>query len=107
MADFFAEIGNIFNDIIQNVLDFLWDMFLILIHMLFGWINVPPFPVELQESINSFLDLIFENLSLLGFFVRSETLNIVIPLVAFIFSFKYIYKLVMWIVRKIPFVNIN
>jgi len=107
MADFFAEIGDFFNDIIQTVLNFLWELLFTLIKLLFGWINVPAFPEDLQNSINSFLDLIFNNLDFLGFFVRPLTLQIVIPLLIFLFNFKYIYKLSMWIIRKIPFLSMK
>lgn len=107
MADFFAEIGNFFNDIFQNILNFLWDLLFMLVDLLFGWINIPPFPPELQNNINSFLDLIFDNLDFLGFFVRPTTLSIVIPLLLFLFNFKYIYKFSMWIIRKIPFLSMK
>ena len=107
MADFFAEIGNFFNDIFQNLLNFLWDLLFILIDLLFGWINIPAFPEELKISINNFLDIIFNNLGFLGFFIRPKTLQIVIPLLIFLFNFKYIYKLTMWLIRKIPFLSMK
>lgn len=107
MADFFEQIGNFFNDIFTNLLNFLWDLLFMLIQILFGWINIPPFPEDLKNSINSFFDLIFNNLTFLGFFVRPTTLKIVIPLIIFIFNFKYIYKLSMWIIKKIPFINMK
>lgn len=107
MADFFSEIGNFFNDIFQNLLNFLWDLLFILVELLFGWINVPSFPEELKNNINKFLDLIFNNLDFLGFFIRPQTLKIVIPLIIFLFNFKYIYKLSMWIIKKIPFLSMK
>lgn len=103
MAEFFDQIGLFFNDIFENILNFLWDLLFILVDLLFGWINVPAFPDNLKSSINSFLDLIFSNLDLLGFFISPTVLKIVIPLLIFLFNFKYIYKLTMWIIRKIPF----
>lgn len=107
MADFFAEIGNFFSDLATNILEFLWDLFETLIHLLFGWINIPAFPQSLEDSVNNFLDLIFENLNLLDFFIRFETLRIIIPLFLFMINFKYIYKLVMWLIRKIPFLGME
>lgn len=103
MSEFFDQIGSFFNDIFQNILNFLWDFLYMLMQLLFGWINIPPFPEELKNNINSFLDLIFDNLTFLGFFVRPQTLNIVIPLLIFLVNFKYIYKLTMWLIKKIPF----
>lgn len=107
MADFLNTIGGFFMQIIDNLLNFLFDFLFIIIQLLFGWIQVPPLPAEIKLSVNSFLDLIFNNLSLFGFFVRPGTLRIIIPLSIFLFSFKYIYKLTMWIIKKIPFLNIK
>jgi len=92
-----------FSDIINNLLDFLY----FLLDFLFGWIHIPSMPNELITSINNFLDLVFENLSLLGFFIRPLTFKILIPLIIFVLSFKYIYKVLMWFIRKIPFINIK
>lgn len=63
---------------------------------------LPEFPATLVSSIDSFFSLIFDNLSLLGFFVRIETLHIIIPLFIVVYNFEHIYKFIMWIVRKIP-----
>lgn len=107
ISSFFSSIGDFFNDIFTNLLNFLWDFLFLLLDLLFGWINIPPFPDTLKNSINSFLDLIFNNLTFLGFFVRPATLKIIIPLAIFMFNFKYIYKLTMWIIKKIPFLNMK
>lgn len=107
ISNFFNSIGNFFNDLFSNILNFLWDLLFILVDLLFGWINVPAFPENLKSSINSFLDLIFNNLDFLGFFISPTVLKIVIPLLIFLFNFKYIYKLTMWIIRKIPFLSMK
>lgn len=92
-----------FSDIINSLLNFLY----FLLDFLFGWINIPQMPTELVNNINTFLNLIFNNLSLLGFFIRPTTFKILIPLIIFAFNFKYIYKVIMWFIRKIPFINIK
>ena len=92
-----------FNDIINNLLNFLY----FIMDFLFGWINIPQMPNELINSINTFIDLIFDNLTLLGFFIRPITLKILIPLIIFVFNFKYIYKVVIWLIHKIPFISLN
>lgn len=92
-----------FSDIINNLLNFLY----FLMDFLFGWINIPQMPDELVNSINTFLNLIFDNLSLLGFFIRPITLKILIPLIIFVLNFKYIYKVVIWLIHKIPFIGLG
>lgn len=111
MADtilsFLDAIGGFFSSIISNLLNFVFEFLFILVQLLFGWINIPQFPDTLKNSINSFLDLIFNNLSLLGFFIRPDTLKLTIPLFIIVFNFKYVYKLTMWIIRKLPFLRIS
>ena len=92
-----------FNDIINNLLNFLY----FIMDFLFGWINLPQMPQSLINSINNFIDLIFENLSLLSFFIRPNTLRILIPLVIFLIGFKYGYKIVIWLIHKIPFIGLD
>lgn len=68
---------------------------------------LPEFPEDLVTSMDSFFFLIFDNLSLLGFFVRLDTVKILIPLVIVVMNFEDIYAFVMWILRKIPFIGVE
>lgn len=89
------------------ILEALLNLIQLLLNVVFGWINIPQFPSELTSSVDSFLDLIFENLSLLGFFIRPITLTVAIPLLIILLNFDKIYKLAMYIIRKIPFLGIK
>lgn len=100
MSDF---LNGSFSDITNNLLNFLYY----LLDFLFGWINIPQIPDNILNSIDSFLNLIFDNLSLLGFFIRPTTLKIIIPLCIAAFTFKYVYKVIIFVIKKIPFLNIN
>lgn len=91
------------NEIINTLLNGLYYI----LDFLFSWINIPQVPETIINSINTFLDLIFDNLSLLGFFVRPITLKILVPLIIFAVNFKYIYKIVMWFLHKLPFLDIK
>ncbi len=73
-----------------------------LLFIAFGWINIPALPTEITTNLNSFLDLIFNNLTLLGFFIRPITLTITIPVLIIVLNFDNIYKFTMWIIRKLP-----
>lgn len=78
-----------------------------LLFAVFSWINLPAFPETLTNSIDTFLNLIFDNLTLLGFFIRPTTLIVSIPLLIILLNFEDVYKLTMWILRKIPFLGIK
>lgn len=73
----------------------------------FGWINLPAFPNELSVNIDTFLSYIFNNLTILGFFIRPLTLTLFIPTLIIVLNFDHIYKFTMWILRKIPFLGVK
>lgn len=100
MSDF---LNGSFSDITNSLLNFLYY----LLDFLFGWISIPQIPDDILNSIDSFMNLIFDNLSLLGFFIRPTTLKIIIPLCIAAISFKYVYKVIIFVIKKIPFLNIN
>lgn len=89
------------------IIEVLLNIIKTLLFTVFGWINIPAFPEELTGSIDTFLDLIFDNITLLGFFIRPLTLTITIPVLIILINFEDIYKLTMWILKKIPFLNIK
>lgn len=89
------------------ILEAILNLFKGLLFICFSWINIPNFPTELTNNIDAFLDLIFNNLTLLGFFVRPITLQIAIPILIVLLNFDNLYKLTMWILRKIPMLGIK
>lgn len=89
------------------ILEALLNIIKVLLQVVFGWINIPGFPEELTNSINTFLELIFGNLSLLGFFIRPITLTVGIPVLIILINFEQVYKLTMWILKKVPFLGVE
>lgn len=89
------------------IITVILNLLKVLLFNCFGWINLPNLPVEIMDNINTFLDLIFNNLTLLGFFIRPTTLKLVIPILIIVLNFDNIYKFTMWILRKIPMLGIK
>lgn len=89
------------------IIEALLNLIFGLLKLVFGWLELPAFPEALTSSINQFFDLIFQNLTLLGFFIRPSTITICVPVLILIINFERIYKFTMWLLRKIPFINIQ
>lgn len=64
--------------------------------------DIPSFPETIMNSLNTVFDTIFNNLDLLGLFVRIDTIKTLVPLLIVAINFEHIYHFTMWIVRKIP-----
>lgn len=69
--------------------------------------NLPSVPDKIYNSVNGFINLIFSYCGLLGVFVDLDLIKTLIPLLIIVINFEYIYRLVLWVIRKIPFLNIN
>lgn len=84
------------------IVELLLDLIGLCIRLVFSFINLPDFPESLANSINTYMDLIFNNISFLGFFVRPSTLSIIATTAITIFTFHKLYKMAVWIWNKLP-----
>ena len=73
----------------------------------FSWLNLPNFPEEIEQSVETYMDLIFSNLDFLSFFIRPDTAKFIIISTIAIYTFKIGYDVTMWVLRKIPVLNIS
>ena len=79
-----------------------------LLTIIFGLLpDIPNFDSGVLNSLNGFINLIFDNLDLLGFFIDIELVSALIPWLVIILNFEHIYDFIMWIIRKIPILNIS
>lgn len=69
--------------------------------------DLPQLPESILNGLNNFLDLIFNNSGLLGLFIPIPTIKVVVPLVLLIINFDKIYKLTLWVLNKIPIIDID
>lgn len=79
-----------------------------LVSLVFGILpNLPDLPQSAYNSINSFLDLIFNYAGLIDVFIPLQHIKILVPLIIIVVNFEHIYNLVMWVLKKIPALNIK
>lgn len=90
------------------IITFLLNSITSLEHFIFNLLpNIPEMPSSISDSIDGLLDMIFSNASIIGFFVSLPLIKILIPLIIVITNFEYIYRVVKWVIEKIPFLNIK
>ena len=63
---------------------------------------MPGAPEGAVTAIATYFNLIFDNLSFLGFFVNVSTLKNVAGIAILVFTFSKLYKLTLWIYHKLP-----
>lgn len=77
-----------------------------LLKLLFAWVNLPNVPDSARTAINTYLGYVFDNLSFISFFVNVSTLKIVALIAIALIVFERLYKILLWILHKIPMLNI-
>lgn len=85
----------------------LWISILALIfaivNVIFGiFPAIPQVPTSFSNAVSQFFDLVFSNSGLVAFFLPMQLVKIALPIVLVLINFKYIYHIIMWIIRKIP-----
>lgn len=79
----------------------------VLLNVLFGWVQLPAMP----DAVTSIVDTLFyymeAGIGIVWLFVSQPLVQLLLPLVIVIHNFDHLYKLGMWILRKIPMVGID
>mgnify|MGYP001128038829 CR=1 FL=1 len=90
------------------LLEVFFSLCLGVLHWLFVLIpDIPNFNVTILEDLTGFINLIFDNLSLLGFFFDIEMMKLMIPLIIIVINFEHVYHLAIWVLKKVPMLNIK
>lgn len=85
----------------------IFELFYNMITVIFSFINLPDLPAEVQTVVDSLLQFMSQGLNLIGFFCHPAVVKIVVPLTIVFMNFDKLYKLVMFVLRKIPFLGIE
>ena len=68
---------------------------------------VPSLPSSFSTVLNRFFDFIFEPIGLLLFFVDINFIMVLIPLVVVVANMEKVWNGILWILKKLPFLDIS
>lgn len=89
--------------IIQSILELVFS----LLQVVFKPINLPAFPSNIQGVIDQLKELLLNSVNLFSVFVDFKVLRWCVPIVIVIANLDKVWKLIMFILRKIPFLGIE
>lgn len=85
--------------ILNKIFEVFGDAFLLLINVF----NIPGIPDDVLEGAREFLHTLFSNASLLGLFIKINTIKSTAVLLIIILNFRHIYNLGIWLMDKVTF----
>ena len=89
------------------ILEGLLELIYGLLSFVFGSFSIPDFPSEVQNVIDEVSTAITNVIGIVGIFIDWNMVFILIPVVIATINFDIVWKVVMFILRKIPFLGIE
>lgn len=83
------------------------NLFIGALKIAFGWINLPAMPSAIESVLDIIYSAVVSGSALIGVFCHISLLQIMIPLVIIVLNFSHVWRLTMFILKKIPFVGIE
>lgn len=89
--------------LIEMLLNLLFNVF----SALTSAINLPSFPTEVTNILNSFVEYVTMGIGILANYTHLPYLLTLFGIVVAVEAGILLYKFVMWVLRKIPMINIS
>lgn len=89
--------------IIESVL----NLFSSALKLIFGWINLPQLPPDVQTVLDSLFEYMDAGIGFVFLFFNMSLVKLMLPFVLVVMNFDKVYKLVMYVLRKIPLLGIK
>ena len=89
------------------ILESVLNLFSSAIKLIFGWIQLPDLPAEVETVITQLFDYMEMGIGFVFLFFNMDLVKIMLPFVLVVMNFDKMYKLVMYVLRKIPFLGVK
>lgn len=89
------------------IIKLLFELVLVILNFMFGWVNFPDMPPIVTESLNIVMQAISMGVGFVWLIVPKELVLAVIPVIIIVENFDMMYSMVMWVIKKIPFLGMK
>lgn len=90
--------------IIKSLLNLVYNIF----SVIFSPIHIPSFDADSISAVDNVLCMIFDDSeAIIGLFIPWAVVNIILPIIIALSLAIPVYHLVMWILKKIPFLGVS
>lgn len=90
------------------LIDFIIMLGYLVVNLIFGMLDVlPSAPDGVINVVDKIFDMITAGATLFTLFVDIKMVKILIPIVLAIINFDNLYHLIMYVIKKIPFIDIK
>lgn len=89
------------------IIKLLFNLIITLLNLVFGWVSFPAMPTAVTDSLNVLIEYIESGIALCWLIVPRQLVIAVIPVILVCENFDKLYSVVMWVLKKIPFLGLQ
>lgn len=89
------------------IIKLLFELIIGFLEIVFGWVSFPPMPSAVTSAFDVVLDAMSSAIGFVWLIVPRELVVVVIPVILVVENFDKLYSIVMWILKKIPFLGMK
>ena len=85
----------------------LFELVIGLLNIVFGWVDFPDMPAAIASALDTMLEVIAGAMGFVWLIVPRELVLVGLPTILIVENFDKLYSVVMWILKKIPFLGMK
>lgn len=85
----------------------LFSLIISLLEIIFGWVSFPAMPEAVDTAFQTLLQYMGAGMGFVWLIVPRGLVLAVLPVILIVSNFGRLYSVIMWILRKIPFLGIE
>lgn len=89
------------------IIKLLFELIIGLLKIVFGWVSFPAMPEAIASALDALLVAISSAMGFVWLIVPRELVIVGLPVILIVENFDKLYSIVMWILKKIPFLGMQ
>lgn len=89
------------------IINLLFDFILGFLEFVFGWVSFPQMPAVIDQALTVVLDAMSSAMGFIWLIVPRPLVLAALPVILVVENFDKLYSIVMWILKKIPFLGMK
>lgn len=89
------------------LVELLFSFVIGFLELIFGWVSFPQMPVQVTEAVDMLFEYMAQGIGFVWLIVPKELVLVVLPVILVVENFDKLYSVIMWIVKKIPFLGMQ
>lgn len=89
------------------IIKLLFQLIIGLLEIVFGWVSFPPMPEAIVTALETVLDAMSSAMGFIWLIVPRELVMVALPVILVVENFDKLYSVIMWILKKIPFLGMQ